>query len=239
MRVGMANHKRKLRNYLLDPSLQLTFAVYSVAVALLVAGLVGTFLFRTTRTLFAEMDLAVEARSKAAETSKELGNAALSAEVMQHMDDPAFEAELKKKSKAIDDSYEVERQQIVRQKQELVEKQRVFNIGLIAALVAFAILTGFASIVLTHRVAGPLFRVRRILNEIASGKYEPPAYGLRDGDELREMFDDATNAVTALKNRREEARALARALSSAAESANISGDLKTRIDELVKKVETV
>jgi hypothetical protein len=88
----MANHKRKLRNYLLDPSLQITFAVYSVAVAVLVAGLVGTFLFRTTRTLFSEMDLAVQARSKAADTSKELGNAALSSELLQHFEDPAFEA---------------------------------------------------------------------------------------------------------------------------------------------------
>lgn len=235
----MANHKRKLRNYLLDPSLQITFAVYSVAVAVLVAGLVGTFLFRTTRTLFSEMDIAVQARSKAADTSKELGNAALSAELLQHFEDPSFEAELKKKSKSIDDSYEAEKNAIVQQKKDIEAKQRLFNIGLFLALIAFAFLTGFASIVLTHRVAGPLLRVRRILNEIGEGKYDPPAYGLRDGDELREMFDDATKAVTALKVRRDEAIAMSKALVAAAQESNVPADLRLRIEAFAKKVETV
>lgn len=233
------NHKRRLRNYLLDPSLQITFAVYSVAVAVLVAGLVGTFLFRTTRTLFSEMDLAVQARSKAADTSKELGNAALSSELLAHFEDPAFEAELQKKSKAIDDSYEAEKNAIVQQKKDIEAKQRLFNIGLFLALVAFAILTGFASIVLTHRVAGPLLRVRRILNEIAAGTYDPPQYGLRDGDELREMFEDATKAVTALRVRRDEAIALGRELVAASQQPNVPADLRLRIEAFARKVESV
>lgn len=234
VRMGNDNHKpkRKLRNYLLDPSLQLKFALYSVAVALLVAGLVGTFLFRTTRTLFAEMDLAVQARSKAAETSKELGNAALSSELMQHLDDPAFEAELKKKSAAIDASYEAEKNAIIQQKKALERKQRAFNIGLFAALCAFALLSFLASIVLTHRVAGPLLRIRRIIGEVESGKYAPPAYGLRPGDELREMFDELIRMVTALKVRRDEAVAAVRSLMATAPA-----DMHPKLEELIKRLE--
>ncbi|MFL5320641.1 MAG: signal protein [Myxococcaceae bacterium] len=233
----MANHKRKLRNYLLDPSLQLKFAFYAVAVALVVAGLVGTFLYRTTTALFLEMEAAVQARSQAAENSKELGNAALSAELLQHFEDPTFEKQLQSKSKEIDSKYEQEKQAIVAQRQDLVRRQRVFTFALIAALLGFAVLTGFASIVLTHRVAGPIFRVRRIVSEVAIGKFDPPTYALRDGDELKELFDDVSKMVTALKGRREETLSQARTLLSLAHEKNAPNDLREKLEELIRKLE--
>lgn len=234
----MANHKRKLRNYLLDPSLQLKFALYAVAVAVLVSLIIGTFLYRTTKTLFGEMEAAVQARSQAAESSKELGNAALSAELLQNFEDPQFAAQLQEKSKDIDSKYEAEKQAIVQQRQDLLRRQRVFNLALAGALLLFALLTGVASIVLTHKVAGPLFRVRRIVGEVAVGKFEPPKYALRDGDELRDLFDDVSKMVTALKERREDQLATARLALSLAQDRNAPAEVREKLEELIRKIET-
>src|SRR5580658_3242280 len=80
--------KRYLRNYLLDARFQLKFTAYAVGATLIVVALLGVFLWVTSQRLFRETESAVDARSKAAETSKDLGNAALGNTLLAHMNDP-------------------------------------------------------------------------------------------------------------------------------------------------------
>src|SRR4051812_604871 len=81
---------RRLRNYLLDARFQLKFAGYIVVLTLIVAGMLGAFLGYTTNTLFAQAQVAVDARSKAAETSRELGTCTLNNDLAKNMDNPEF-----------------------------------------------------------------------------------------------------------------------------------------------------
>ncbi|WP_164009939.1 signal protein [Pyxidicoccus trucidator] len=209
----MAPVKRRWRNFLLDTGFQLKLTAYMVAVTLVLSALLGVFLVRAARSLMRETATAVEARSRAAEVSRELSGATLSNELLARMDDPSFEATFREKARSIDAAYEEERSAIVAQRAELERQQRLTWWVLGGLLTGFTVVVALGTIVVTHRLAGPLLRIRRMVKEVHGGKLRPPQYGLRDGDELRDLFEDTRMMVQRLRDQHEEdANALAKAL---------------------------
>lgn len=191
--------QRKLKNFLLDARFQLKFAAYFVAMALVAAALIGVFLVRTTSSLFSRMNDSVDARSKAAETSRDLGTCSLNNELTKNMDDPSFAENLAARSKAIDAAFEAETQAVIAQRTELVAQQKLTIAILVGLLAAFTILTALGAIVITHRIVGPLFRIKRMAREVASGVLQPPTYGLRPDDELQDVFEVFSKMVVQLR----------------------------------------
>lgn len=200
---GDGRQNRRLKNFLLDARFQLKFAAYFVGMTLVVAGLLGVFLARTTGSLFAQMNSAVESREKAALQSKELGTCTLNSELAKNMDDPEFIGRLAERSKAIDDAFEAEKQAIHRQRAELERQQRMTLYALVGFLGGFIVLVAIGAIVITHRIVGPLYRIKRMAREVASGIIRPPSYGLRPGDELRDVFEVMALMIKELRERTE------------------------------------
>lgn len=196
-------YQRKLKNFLLDARFQLKFAVYFIVPTLVISGVLGFFIFSTTGNLFRQMSQAVEARSKSAETSKELGTCTLNNELTKGMDDPALMTKLEVRSKEIDAAYEAEKQAIVQQQKDLVAQQQTTIAVMVGLLLLFVLVIAFVAIVITHRIVGPLFRIKRMGREVASGVVRPPEYGLRPGDELKDVFDVFATMVKALRDRTE------------------------------------
>ncbi|MDY7228439.1 signal protein [Hyalangium rubrum] len=196
--------KRKWRNFLLEPRFQLKFTGYLMAVSLVLAALLGTFLFRNTQALLNMAGEAVESRSHAAEASRELSNATLSNELLKRMGDPVFAAQLESTSKEIDARFEAERSAVVSQRAELVRRQRLTWLAFGGTLAGFMGLIALVSIALTHRVAGPLMRIRRMVNDVASGQLRPPPYGLREKDELKDIFDATRGMIHVLRKQQED-----------------------------------
>ena len=196
--VTVPDAKRRLRNYLLDARFQLKFTGYILVIAVVIAGTLGAFLYTNSRALMREAELAVEARSEAAETSRELSNATLMNGMVS--DDPILHEALQKQSAQIDAQYEAEKNKILQQRQELVRKQRLVWLAVVGSLVAFIVFIALASIVATHKIVGPLFRIKRLVNEVAGGKLKVPAYPLRQGDELKEVFEGMTRMVQSLRD---------------------------------------
>ncbi len=194
---------RKLKNFLLDARFQLKFAAYFVALTLIITGLLGAFLVRTTDSLFAQISASVESRRKAADTSRELGNCTLNNELTANLDDPDFAAKLAEKSRAIDAAFEAEKAAAQEQSREVQKQQQWTLYALMGVLVAFIALIALTAIVITHRIVGPLFRIKRMAREVASGMVRPPAYGLRPGDELQDVFAVFAEMVTQLRARTE------------------------------------
>src|SRR6188768_2472178 len=159
---------RKVKNFLLDARFQLKFAGYIVVLTLIVAGMLGAFLGYTTTSLFNQAQVAVDAQSQAAETSKELGTCTLNNDLAKNMDNPDFMAQLQQKSEDIDKKYESERLAIVEKRTQLITQQKVTLLALVGGLLMFVAFIGFASIVTTHRIVGPLFRVKRMANEVST-----------------------------------------------------------------------
>ena len=77
-------------------------------------------------------------------------------------------------------------------------------------LAGFVLFIGLATIVTTHHIVGPLFRIKRLVGDIRDGHLQVPEYPLRDGDELKDVFESMTAMVQGLRNRQtEDAQAVA------------------------------
>ncbi len=174
-----------------------------MALTLIITGLLGVFLVRTTDSLFSQIAASVEARRKAADTSRELGNCTLNNALTANMDDPDFAAKLADKSKAIDAAYESERTAAQEQSVEVQKQQQWTLYALLGVLIAFIALIALTAIVITHRIVGPLFRIKRMAREVAGGMVRPPTYGLRPSDELQDVFTVFVEMVTQLRQRTE------------------------------------
>jgi len=195
-----AKPKRYLRNYLIDARFQLKLTLYAVGATLVVVALLGTFLWSTTQELFRETESAVEARSKAAETSKELGNVALSQALLEKFNDPTFATKLQEQSTAIDKKYDAEKAAILGQYQQLRRNQQMTLWVLVGGLLGFVIFVGFGAILTTHKIVGPLFRFRRMAHEVSEGHLRLPTYGLRQGDEFKDVFESLAKMIQYLRD---------------------------------------
>ena len=78
------------------------------------------------------------------------------------------------------------------------ERELLFTFGAIAVLLALAL--GLLGVVITHRVAGPIFVMGHYMKVMAQGRF-PRMRTLRRGDELRPFFETFLEAVEALKRR--------------------------------------
>ena len=230
----MAPRQRTLRNYLLDAPLQLRFTAVLVLATLLGAGLLGIFLARALNRLAEQAERAVEARAAAAQASHELGNASLSKTLLERFNDPEFTAQLERQSRAIDAAYQAEQAQVAEQRRAVArESTRIGWLVLLSVLV-FALTVLLLGIVITHRIAGPVYRVRRLLSDLAEGRREVPRHGLRDGDELHELFDAAASLVKTL---RAEDEATLEAVSVALAASDRGDGLRQVHDRLARRLQ--
>jgi len=199
MEAVMTSRQRRLRNFLLDAPMQLRFTAVLVTATPLGAGLLGIFLARALHRLSEQAERAVEARAAAAQASHELGNASLSKTLLERFNDPAFTAQLQRQSRAIDAAYQAEQVQVAEQRREVARESTRIGWLVLFSVVVFALAVLLLGIVITHRIAGPVYRVRRLLDDLGEGRREVPRHGLRDGDELRELFESASTLVKKLR----------------------------------------
>ena len=181
--------RRRLRNYLLDARFQLKGVGLIVGAAALVALVLSAFLWQTSARLIDEAEKAVGARSAAAQTSKELGEAALNNELLKRFEDPAFQERLQEQSRKIDEQYARERDATLAQHATLLEQQRAMAMAIVGALAALVLLIVLVAVIATHKIAGPAYRLKRLMQQVGSGSgtLEGPSR-LRKGDELQELF---------------------------------------------------
>jgi hypothetical protein len=192
METTMAPRQRKLRNYLLDAPLQLRFTAVLVLATLLGAGLLGIFLARALNRLSEQAERAVAARAAAAQASHELGNASLSKTLLERFNDPEFTAQLERQSRAIDAASRPSRSRWA--SSAAGGGSPGASRGWCSSRSVFAWrCCSWASSSPPHRragVPGPAAAERH-----TRGRREVPRHGLRDGDELRELFDAAASLV--------------------------------------------
>ena len=74
--------------------------------------------------------------------------------------------------------------------------------SLCGALLLLVLLIGLAGIVVTHRVAGPIYKMKLNLKAVADGHLNVPT-PLRKGDELVDFFETYRAMVIALRSRQE------------------------------------
>ncbi len=187
---GGGRRQRKLKNLLIDPRFQLKYVFYLVAIALCLSVSLGLILWKTS----AEVIERSESNVKQGEQIVALGDEVLAesrkvSAVVQmnivkdpiYQDEPdlleAFTIEAKEQDARLD----LQQKELQAQKQSLKSEadaskkfHRVLLTTLVGSLSLLVVAIGFAAIVVTHKVAGPIFKMKRHLKEVAAGQLQVP-----------------------------------------------------------------
>lgn len=211
-------HQRRLRNYLLDSHFQLKYTSYMVGVAVLLSAVLGALLWRTSVAALSQSQTAVAESRRAVSVGQQvIKESQKVSEVVRmnivkdpvYQDSPelldAFKADAKKQ----DDTLVSQQSQLAAQLQALEHQsvalegqQRATMWTLLAGLSALVVLIGCIGIVVTHKVAGPIFKMKRQLRDVGDGKLKIPGK-LRKGDELVDFFDTFDQMVRRLRENQE------------------------------------
>ena len=76
------------------------------------------------------------------------------------------------------------------------------NFVLFKRLLLITPLVGILAIVLSHRIAGPIFRIKKTLDEVIKGDYGKRLY-LRNTDELKDVAESINSLVELLEKKKE------------------------------------
>jgi nitrogen fixation/metabolism regulation signal transduction histidine kinase len=212
-------HQRRLRNYLLDAHFQLKYAGFLVAIAFVLSGSLGMILWRTSEAVIAQSRESVSVGEQVVQRGRDVVkeskkvNAVVQMNIVRdpaYADNPALLAAFQSDAKDNDDKLngqqsklEEQAHRLKEQSAKLEEQQRTVGIVLVAVLALLVVGVGLAGIVVTHRVAGPIYKMKRQLRALADGNYTVP-YPLRKGDELVEFFEEFRRMVTRLRSRQEQ-----------------------------------
>ena len=220
--------QRRLRNYLLDPQFQFKYTGYLVGITLLLGLGLGSVLWRTSEAVLEESHKAVEQGEQVVTRGREVlaESQKVSAVVqMNIVRDPdysqnpalleAFRADAEKQDARLaaqQRALEQQAEALKRQAHALTAQQRVTFFTLCGGFTLLVVLIGFMGIVVTHKVAGPVYKMKRHLREVANGRLQVPNR-LRRGDELVDFFVAFEGMVLSLRERQEqEIQALDRAI---------------------------
>lgn len=200
-------YKRSVKNYIVDSRFQLKYTSFIVIVAVAIAAPLGVFLFRTSEKVVAESQKVVEESKKVSEVVS-----------LQISKDPVYGSD-PELAKAFGAESSSAADKVKAQQDALVAEQRTMMRALVGALGLMVVLIGLLGIYFTHKVAGPIYKMKMLLRQVGEGKLT--FYGkLRKGDELQDFFETFATMVERIKERQKRE---VDELESAIEAARASG----------------
>ena len=188
---GTGTYKRYARNYLIDSRFQLKYAGFLVAIVIVISGVTGSVLYTTTRALVTESSALVEESKKVSEVSRMNIRDFAS-------DSPELLTEFNREANAHD--------RVIAEQQESLYSARARHDRVARRWArAHGRLDRNAGTHFTHKVAGPVHKMKRLLKQVGEVSLQVDAR-LRRGDELQDFFGAFTEMVASL--RRSEAQRL-------------------------------
>lgn len=208
-------HQRSIRNYLLDAPFQLKYTGYLVGVALLISIVLGVLLWRSSNKV-------VDESSKVSDVVK-----------MSIKNDPIY-GDNPELMKSFNDSSSDSDNRVAQQQKAMLG-------SVVGGLTLLVVLIGLLGIFITHKVAGPVYKMKRLLREVGEGKLNFPRGGLRKGDELQHFFDAFLKMADQLKARQKNEVDILEAGIASAKSAGATDESLAKIvavrDEMKRALE--
>lgn len=181
-------YKRSFKNYLIDSRFQLKYTSYILLVTVVLSGVLGGFLWRESQKVVAQSEKVTEESRKVSDMMK-----------MQIKNDPIYSAD-PELAKAIGGGAATTDADVDKQRQNLVDQQQKMLIALVAGLGLFVVFIGLLGIFITHKVAGPIYKMKMLLRQVGGGKLNFQGR-LRKGDELQDFFEAFAEMAEQLKSR--------------------------------------
>ncbi len=248
-------YKRSARNYLLDPQFQLKYTGLLVAIAVVLATGLGVLLWRTSAEVVAQSQNTVdqgketvkqgtetvERGKQVIEQSRKVSQVVAMNIDKNYGDQPELAKTFKSEADK-DDAKLVEEQKrleqdaaflakrssdLEKQAQAVRDGQRNLFIGLVGAMVALVVGIGIAGIIFTHKIAGPIFKMKRLMREVGSGKLILREK-LRKGDELQHFFEAFEQMVETMRGHQKKEIARVDGIIEALESDKADGVAKLK-----------
>lgn len=216
---GGSRGQRRLKNLLLDRHFQLKYTGYLVAIALLLSFSLGLVLFRTSEEVIAQSEKNVTQGAQIVTLGREVVDESHKVSAVVRMNivkDPvyqnnpdlldAFNGDADQQDRRLQEQrarLEAQSRSLHDQAEALRRFQKTLLWSLVGILSALVVAIGLAGIVVTHKVAGPIFKMKRHLIDVTGGDLKVPS-GLRKGDELVDFFTAFQSMVVSLRKSREE-----------------------------------
>lgn len=226
--AGGQVYKRSAKNYLLDRHFQLKYTGLLVGITVVVSAGLGVLLWRSSVEVVAQSRQAVEQGQETVrrgQTTVALGHEVIRqskkvSEVVSMTiekfygdnkelasvfrgDADAEETKLAEQQKKLEDESAFLRQRATELEQQAAKveaQQRNLIVGLVAGMLALVVAIGIAGIVFTHKIAGPVYKMKRLFGQIGDGKIALHER-LRKGDELVHFFEAFEQMVDRLRQR--------------------------------------
>lgn len=209
--------QRRLRNLLIDRQLQIKYSAIFAGIALFVGSVLGLVLWRTSGQAIYQSRASVQLGSELVQQGHALirENEKVNTVVRMSMaeaygDDPGllevFQSEAARRDELLVSSQkalEAHGHSLLEHAQAIEREHAVFGVVLIGGLFSFVALIALMGLWLTHKVAGPVYKLKRMLAALGSGHFRVQAR-LRRGDDLEEIFDCFNQTAEQLRARQEQ-----------------------------------
>ena len=181
-------YKRSFKNYLIDSRFQLKYTGMILSVAIAISAILGVFLWETSGEVVQESQKVVEQSKKVSDVVK-----------MSIKDDPVY-GDNPELATMFTSAAAEQDNKIMAQQAALVRQQHTMLYTLVGGLAVMVFLIGVLGIFITHKVAGPIYKMKLLLKQVADGKLNIQMR-LRKGDELQDFFDVFAHMVDRLRER--------------------------------------
>lgn len=198
-------HQRKLRNYLLDKKFQLKYTGIVVAVTAVLSGVLGYYLHQE----IVVSQNTILARDLASDTYIiEPGDVSKRQEVSQQIDREFNDALTTKLSVIVKINNAPAGMTAELYQSSFDDERGQKSTVLIAALLVFLFVLAVIWVYLTHRIAGPVFKLKLLFSKVR-GDHLAVDGRLRKGDELQDAFEAFQQMIVRLRDdRRDKAERL-------------------------------
>ena len=119
------------------------------------------------------------------------------------------------------------------------EDRRVRN-AIILGVLLMSLALGLTGILVTHRVVGPAYRMKRLFAHVGEGRLEVTT-GIRKGDELQDLYRSFAEMVESLRDQRgediERLERTVRALEAGGAESEQVAELRALLDRIRKSVD--
>lgn len=221
-------YKRSIKNYLLDARFQLKWTAYILSVALVISAIMGVFLYRTSREVTEQSQKVIQQGDALISESQKNSDLVKMQIKEQYADAPELADTFNKSASDLDKGLIEKHRQLEQQAAQTRQQQVTMLTSLVAGLTLLVFLIGLLGIYFTHKVVGPIYKMKLLLGQVGGGKLNFKG-GLRKGDELQDFFVAFASMVEKLKDR--QAREVEE-LEAAMEAAKRSG----ASDEAIAKI---
>jgi nitrogen fixation/metabolism regulation signal transduction histidine kinase len=193
-------YKRSIKNYLLDAKFQLKWTGRIIFVALAISGLMGVFLYQTSREV-TEQSQKVIAQGDALINESQKNSDLVKMQIKdQYADSPELAATFNKSADELDKQLQQKHAALEAQAAKTKSQQQTMMLSLVAGLTLLVLLIGLLGIYFTHKVVGPIYKMKMLLRQVGEGKLNFQGK-LRKGDELQDFFEVFAGMVEKLKAR--------------------------------------